>query len=217
MQEILELQKKVVPELVNVLEKRYNLLRTIHHNQPIGRRILSEKLNIGERSVRTETTFLKEQGLIEIHSSGMVITDDGDQVLKKLKNFIHQIKGLTDIENRVKSLLNLKKVIVVPGDVEENQLVLKDLGKACSNYVKDYLKDNCIIALTGGSTLREVVEAFPKINNYSNIQVVPARGGMGKNVETQANTLAASLAKKLNGTYKMLHISESLRLDIIEC
>ena len=216
MQEILELQKKVVPELVNVLEKRYNLLRTIHHNQPIGRRILSEKLNIGERSVRTETTFLKEQGLIEIHSSGMVITDDGDQVLKKLKNFIHQIKGLTDIENRVKSLLNLKKVIVVPGDVEENQLVLKDLGKACSNYVKDYLKDNCIIALTGGSTLREVVEAFPKINNYSNIQVVPARGGMGKNVETQANTLAASLAKKLNGTYKMLHISESLRLDIID-
>ena len=216
MQEILELQKKVVPELVNVLEKRYNLLRTIYHNQPIGRRILSEKLNIGERSVRTETTFLKEQGLIEIHSSGMVITDDGDKVLKKLKNFIHQIKGLTDIENRVKSLLNLKKVIVVPGDVEENQLVLKDLGKACSNYVKDYLKDNCIIALTGGSTLREVVEAFPKINNYSNIQVVPARGGMGKNVETQANTLAASLAKKLNGTYKMLHISESLRLDIID-
>lgn len=77
------------------------------------------------------------------------------------------------------------------------------------------LKDNSIIALTGGSTLKEVVEAFPRVTNLSQIQVVPARGGMGKKVETQANTLAATLAKKLNGTYKMLHISENLSLDII--
>ena len=93
---------------------------------------------------------------------------------------------------------------------------MKDLGKACANYVKDVLKDDSIVALTGGSTLKEVVEAFPKITNLSNIQVVPARGGMGKNVETQANTLAASLAKKLNANYKMLHISENLSLDIID-
>lgn len=216
LQEILELQKKIVPELVNMLEKRYNLLTNIYHNQPIGRRVLSEKLCIGERSVRTETTFLKEQGLIEIYPSGMVITNDGEEVLKKLKTFIHQVKGLENIEQRVQKLLNLKKVIVVPGDIEENPLILKDLGKACASYVREFIKDDCIIALTGGSTLREVVEAFPKINNYQNIQVVPARGGMGKNVETQANTLAASLAKKLNGTYKMLHISENLRLDIID-
>ena len=120
------------------------------------------------------------------------------------------------MEEKIKSLLNLKKVIIVPGDVEENSLVLKDLGKACANYVKDVLEDNSIVALTGGSTLKEVVEAFPKITNLSNIQVVPARGGMGKKVETQANTLAATLAKKLNGTYKMLHISENLSLDIVD-
>lgn len=59
------------------------------------------------------------------------------------------------------------------------------------------LKDNSIIALTGGSTLKEVVEAFPRVTNLSQIQVVPARGGMGKKVETQANTLAATLAKKI--------------------
>lgn len=216
MQEILELEKKIVPELVSLVEKRYDILKNIYHNQPVGRRILSEKLNIGERSIRTETAFLKEQGLIEIHSSGMIITEDGRVVIKKLKSFIHSIKGLAEIEEKVRKLLNLKKVIVVPGDVQENPLVLKDLGRACANYVKDYLNDNCIIALTGGSTLKEVVDSFPKINNYSNVQVVPARGGMGKNVETQANTLAASLAKKLGGSYKMLHISESLRLDIID-
>ncbi|WP_080585669.1 sugar-binding transcriptional regulator [Clostridium beijerinckii] len=215
LQEILELQKKIVPELVNTLEKRYNVLRTIFHNQPIGRRMLADMLNVGERTVRTEIGFLKEQGLIEINTSGMTVTSEGVEIIHKLNDFIHEIKGLSEVEKKIQSSLNLKKVIIVPGDVEENPLVLKDLGKACANYVKDVLKDNSIIALTGGSTLKEVVEAFPRVTNLSQIQVVPARGGMGKKVETQANTLAATLAKKLNGTYKMLHISENLSLDII--
>lgn len=216
LQEILELQKKIVPELVNTLEKRYNVLRTIFHNEPIGRRALADILNIGERTVRTEIGFLKEQGLIEVNTSGMTVTSEGLDLIYKLNDFIHEIKGLTEIENKIETFLKLKKVIIVPGDIEENPLVLKDLGKACSNYVKDVLKDNSIIALTGGSTMKEVVEAFPKITSLSKIQVVPARGGMGKKVETQANTLAATLAKKLNGTYKMLHISENLSLDIID-
>ena len=63
MQEILRLQKKIVPELVEVLEKRYNVLRTIYYNQPIGRRILANQLNLGERIVRTEINFLKSQGV----------------------------------------------------------------------------------------------------------------------------------------------------------
>ena len=216
LQEILELQKKIVPELVNTLEKRYNVLRTICHNEPIGRRVLAEMLNVGERTARTEIVFLKEQGLIEISTSGMTVTSEGIEIIYKLNDFIHEIKGLSEIEKKIESFLNLKKVIIVPGDIEENPLVLKDLGKACANYVKDVLADNSIIALTGGSTLKEVVEAFPKITSLSKIQVVPARGGMGKKVETQANTLAATLAKKLNGTYKMLHISENLSLDIID-
>ena len=71
--------------LASASPRRYDILKNIYHNQPVGRRILSEKLNIGERSIRTETAFLKEQGLIEIHSSGMIITEDGRVVIKKLK------------------------------------------------------------------------------------------------------------------------------------
>lgn len=55
--EILELQKKIVPELVETLEKRYNVLRTIYYNQPIGRRVLANELKIGERVVRNEVSF----------------------------------------------------------------------------------------------------------------------------------------------------------------
>lgn len=216
MQEILKLQLKIVPELVEVLEKRYNILRTIYYKQPIGRRILANDLNLGERIVRTEINFLKTQELIDINTPGMTVTKSGEEVVNKLKDFIHEIKGLSEMEDQVRDLLRLKKVIIVPGDVDENPTIVKDLGKACANYLKEVINDNNIIALTGGSTLKEVVEAFPSGNNYQNILVVPARGGMGRKVETQANSLAAAFAMKLKGNYKMLHIPENLSIEILD-
>ncbi|EHK2348916.1 sugar-binding transcriptional regulator, partial [Clostridium perfringens] len=35
MLEILKLQKIIVPEMVELLVKRYNIIRTIYYNQPI--------------------------------------------------------------------------------------------------------------------------------------------------------------------------------------
>lgn len=216
MQEILALQKKIVPELVEVLEKRYNILRTIYYNQPIGRRVLASELNLGERIVRTEISFLKSQGLIEVNTPGMSVTEEGKILVKSLKEFIHELKGLDDIEESIKNYLGLKDVIIIPGDVDNNPTVLKDLGKAASSYIKKIIKNNNIIAITGGSTIKEVVEAFPKMNNISDVLVVPARGGMGRKVESQANTLAASLAKKINATYKLLHIPENVSTEVLD-
>lgn len=216
MQEILSLQKKIVPELVEVLEKRYNVLRTISYNQPIGRRVLANRLNLGERIVRTEISFLKSQNLIEINTPGMTVTEEGQEVVDRLKDFIHELKGLSDIEDSIRSFLGLKDVLIVPGDTNANPTILKELGKATANYVKGIIKNNDIIALTGGNTIKEFVEAFPKINNVSEVLVVPARGGMGRKVESQANTLAASLAKKINASYKMLHIPENLSLEVLD-
>ncbi|MGL5087659.1 MAG: sugar-binding transcriptional regulator [Clostridium sp.] len=216
MQEILSLQKKIVPELVEILEKRYNILRTICYNQPIGRRVLANQLNLGERIVRTEISFLKSQNLIEINTPGMTVTEEGQEVVDRLKDFIHELKGLSDIEEGIRSFLGLKDVIIVPGDAHTNKAILKELGKAAANYVKGIIKNNDIIAITGGDTIKEFVEAFPKINNVSEVLIVPARGGMGRKVESQANTLAASLAKKINGSYKMLHIPENLSLKVLD-
>ena len=82
--------------------------------------------------------------------------------------------------------------------------------------MKNIIKDNDIIAITGGSTIKEVVEAFPKVNNFSEVLVIPARGGMGRKVESQANYLAAALANKVNGTYKLLHIPENVSGEVLE-
>jgi central glycolytic genes regulator len=210
LEEILKLQQKIVPELIELLEKRYNILRTIYYNQPVGRRILANGLGLGERIVRTEINFLKAQNLIDINTPGMTVTPEGEQIIDKLKNFIHDIKGLSDVEQYIKDKLRLKTVIVVPGDIEEDRTVLKELGRAAANYIRGVIKNNDIIALTGGTTIKEVIDNVPRISNLQEILVVPARGGMGRVVEIQSNTLAASLANKVGGSYKLLHVPDNL-------
>ncbi|SHJ84851.1 central glycolytic genes regulator [Clostridium cavendishii DSM 21758] len=216
LQDILKLQKLIVPEMVDLLEKRYIILRTIYYNQPVGRRVLANMLGLGERIVRTEINFLKTQELIEINTPGMSVTNNGEVVLEKLKEFIHEIKGLSETEEQIRKALGMRKVIIVPGNVSEDANILNELGKAAANYAKAIIKNKDIVALTGGSTIKEVVDSFPKVSGLNDILVVPARGGMGRKVETQANTLAARLAEKLNGNYKLLHVPENLNWQVLE-
>jgi central glycolytic genes regulator len=210
LEEILKLQQKIVPELIDLLEKRYSILRTIYYNQPIGRRVLANYLCLGERIVRTEINFLKDVNLIEINTPGMSVTPEGEKIIDKLKGFIHELKGLSDIEQFIKEKLNLKAIIAVPGDIEDDKTVIKELGRAAANYIRGIIKDKGIIALTGGTTIKEVIDNVPKISNLQGVLVVPARGGMGRNVELQSNTLAASLANKIGGSYKLLHVPDNL-------
>ncbi|MBZ9689022.1 sugar-binding transcriptional regulator [Clostridium estertheticum] len=213
---ILKLQQKVVPELIELLQKRYDILRVIYYDGPIGRRILANDMNISERIVRNEINFLKSQNLIEVNASGMFITTDGEEIINKLKGFIHEIKGLSKIEKFIEKYLNLHQVIVVPGDVDIDKSVLKELGKVAASYAMDIIKDNSIIAITGGSTVKQVVEGFTKNNKYNNILVLPARGGMARNVEIQANTLVARLADKIGGNYELLHAPDNLSNAALE-
>lgn len=208
--DILKLQQKIVPEMIELLQKRYNILRTIYYNQPIGRRILADELGVGERIVRTEINFLKEQGLIKINTPGMSITSEGEDIISRLKDSIHELKGLSEIEKIIKDKLGIKDIVIVPGDIDEDKTVLNELGKAAANYFKGLIKNGYTVAITGGSTIKEVIDNIPKVSNLKDVLVVPARGGIGRNVEIQANNLAASLAKKIGSSYKLLHVPDNL-------
>lgn len=210
------LLKKIVPELIEIFEKRYTILRTINSMQPIGRRSLASVLGISERVIRAETTFLREVGLIEVNPSGMKITHEGEVILEGLKNFDHQLKGFSELEQKIAQLLHLEKVIIVPGNADEDKTSLMDIGKAAAALLKEIIKDGHTIAVTGGSTVGAVADALPYIGDLKNTLVIPARGGMGGNVEYQSNTIAATFAKKLGGSYKLLHVPGQLRAEAVE-
>lgn len=214
--DIIELEKKIVPEILDTMEKRYDIIRGINYNQPIGRRTLANNLNMGERTVRTEVNILKEQGLLSIEPMGMYVTQEGKNLLEDLTKVIHKIKGLSELERKMEKLLEVENVLIVPGNCDENDLVLKDIGKTAALYLKKIIKDDDIIGITGGSTMAQVSDEMPKIKSKDNVLVLPARGGLGKNVETQANSIAAKLAKKLDGNYRLLHAPDSIERETLE-
>lgn len=214
--ELIEIEKKIVPEIFDIMEIRYNILRTIYYNQPIGRRGLAYRLNISERTIRTEVNILKEQGLLNIESMGMYVTEDGKIIIDNLEDIMRELKGISELEKRLEEILKVDKVIIVPGNSDENGLVLKDMGKTTSIYLKRLIQKDSIIGITGGTTMACVAEEMPLGGRTSNVLVIPARGGLGKDVETQSNSIAAKLAKKLGASYELLHIPDNIDRTTLE-
>ena len=77
MKNLLKIQQKLIPEVIEIMAKRYLILREISLSGPIGRRALATILQNSERIIRSETEFLKQQGLINVNLQGMTITDEG--------------------------------------------------------------------------------------------------------------------------------------------
>ena len=84
---VINLQNKLVPEMVQLLTERYSILRQISHDQPIGRRSLARKLSLSERVLRSHVDFLKEAGLLEFGLTGMTLTEEGKPSLQELRDY----------------------------------------------------------------------------------------------------------------------------------
>lgn len=208
--ETIEIIKKMAPEIIELIEKRYMILRSIFYNQPIGRRAISNELGLKERSVRDEVNILKDQGLINIDNMGMYITEDGKELIVELSSLYGDIKGITSIEEKLQSKLNIKKVYILPGTFLEDNTVIKDMAKIVTRIIIDIIQPKDIIGITGGNTMAMIVDGFLKDNKKRDIVVTPARGGLGSDLNTQSNSIAAKLAEQLGGSYRLLYVPDGL-------
>lgn len=208
MKNLLKIQQKLIPQAIELMKKRYSILNQISISESIGRRSLANKLGLTERFVRSEVEFLKEEGFINVELSGMTVTQEGEEILKQLSDAINYIMGLSTLEEKVKEKLNVKKVLLVNSNDKED--VLKSVAKRGADYFLSILKDEDVVAITGGSTVREFANSIKTDKKYPNVRVVPARGSMGKDIESQSNNVVATVSKTLNSKYKLLNIPDEL-------
>jgi central glycolytic genes regulator len=214
MKDLIQLQKKIAPEIIDITEKRYSILRTLEFNQPIGRRALAVMLNKSERWVRSELEVLKEQGLIDIQTSGMTVTEDGKNIINQFRGFVAELRGITSLAQEIKEILQVKEVLIVPGDTEKDWETLKDIAKLAFEYMEQHTKDDYIIAVSGGYSVLAVAENAVKLK-VKDLTVVPARGGIKADLERQANIVAAKLANNLGGSYHLLHLPDNISEDML--
>ncbi|WP_188454087.1 sugar-binding transcriptional regulator [Virgibacillus oceani] len=210
MRTLIDLQKKLFPDLLEVMQQRYTILNSVQFFQPIGRRSLAEHSSLTERHVRAEVDFLHEQGLINVTSKGMLITEEGKVVVEQLSNFMKDVMGLSVLEKQLTDKLQIGQVIVVPGNSDHHDWVKQEMGKACVSFLKSRIPANYTIAVTGGTTMAAVAKTMTPLDESKQYLFVPARGGIGEQVENQANTIVAEMAKKAKGDYRMLYVPDPL-------
>ncbi|WP_075982882.1 sugar-binding transcriptional regulator [Bacillus massilinigeriensis] len=207
---MIDIQKKLLPDLLTVMQKRYHILQYIHLMQPVGRRNLSISLGITERVLRGEVDFLKEQNLISVTSVGMSLTPEGNNLLDSLESVMREITGLTELEKKLQNQLGIKQVVVVAGNSDESPWVKKGLGRACALSMKVLLEGNNIIAVTGGSTMAAVADMLTPDLEDKDMLFVPARGGIGEDVQNEANTICAIMAERTHSRHRVLYVPDQV-------
>lgn len=201
--------ENLAPDLAQEIERRALVLERIGALQPVGRRALAARLNMPEREVRTVAGLLRDHGLVVLDAAGMSLTERAEQIVPLARLFSRDLRGLTKLEMQLSQYLNVEKVCVVPGDADRDDHVLSEVGRNAAIRLRSFLQSGSTLAVTGGSTIRMVAQAIPH-SAAMNVMVVPARGGIGRSVETQANTVASEIAKKLGGHHRLMHLPDHL-------
>lgn len=207
-EELLAFMRTLAPDLAEELACRAQVLVAIDELAPVGRRQVASRLHRAERDVRTAVERLREGGFIALEKVGMMPTPRAQEVLPLAREIARHRSGLTDLEAELTALVGVESVIV-PGNQDEDERVLQDVGRLAAQKVRTLLQSGATLAVTGGTTMAEVARAMTSASPM-NVMVVPAQGGYGRSVETQANTLAAEIANRLGGHHRLLHLPDHM-------
>jgi central glycolytic genes regulator len=214
MYSLLDIQKKLLPDLLQIMQKRYLILQYIDRMQPVGRRSLAQSLGFTERVLRSEVEFLKEQQLITITSLGAEITTIGKDLLEKLESVMREAAGIDVMEEQLKSTFNIRKVVIVSGNSDESPWVKSEIGRACATSMKNLINGDDIIAVTGGSTMAAVADKLTPDFKSEDLLFVPARGGIGEDVQNQANTICSIMAANTRSKHRVFYVPDQVSEEI---
>lgn len=207
--ETLSLLQQLAPDLMEKMMLRAMVLERVSALQPVGRRALAQRLHMPEREIRSVCDALKEDGLISVAASGMAITEKAISILPGARDMVSRRSALSQLEQHLTRALKVSRLCIVPGNADDSPEVLGEVGRTAAERLLRLLTPDMILTVSGGTTVAAVARAMPSGMQIP-VRVLPARGGVGMAVETQAGTLAAEFAGALGGTYSLVHLPDSV-------
>lgn len=206
----MEAQSKLVPEMMEILQERFRILKYVEMTGPIGRRPLGEMAGLSERETRTMIDLLRTQQLINVAKNGATITVDGLKVLEDLEPMMEKWTGRTTLKKRLKELLGISSVKIVAGDCDENHASKNLLGMKAAKEFVSRIGNGKTIAVTGGSSVASIPSFIQKTKDLQDLFFIAARGGVGEEIGLQANVIAASFSEACGGKYSTFYYPDSL-------
>ena len=202
----------IAPDMVEIMSRRFSILRNISWAQPVGRRLLAQTLGVSERVLRTETDFLKKQELIAVTKSGMILTSKGQAAIQGLAHLMDHLLGLQQMEARLAERLGIARCLIVAGDSDLQPQVVNDMGNVVNATLQALLPEGeNIIAVMGGTTMAAIAKRLTSaISVNRHLTFVPARGGIGERIDIQANNVSAQMAENVGGNHRALYVPEQV-------
>ena len=200
---------QIAPDLMEEIELRALVLERVAALAPIGRRALAARLHLAEREVRSAAEALKEAGCLTQSASGMELTAHGESLVEAARVISRGRRSLSALELTLSRKLNVERVCVVQGDADRDSSVLGEVGRAAARQIRFLLQEAQVLAVSGGRTIAAVAQSI-SVAAPMDVTVVPASGGMGGGVSTQANTLAEQIGRQLGGRHRLLHLPDGV-------
>ena len=213
--ETLQLLYKLGPEPMETIKLRARVIERISVLQPVGRRALSQRMWLPEREIRGMCDALRDDELIDITTSGMVLSDRGAAILPSVLTLLELTSQTVSLESRLSKALSIGRVCIVNGNADVDSQVLAEAGRIAARHLTELLADGMTLTVSGGNSVAAVASAMPRLTKPRNVHVLPARGGMGMAFETQAGTLAASIANSIGGHHSPLYLPDSIPQDAL--
>jgi central glycolytic genes regulator len=208
------LLQRMAPEAMTVVESRYKILRQIRLLQPVGRRMLADVMQSTERIIRREVEFLREQRLIDANRAGMYVTADGENMIDMFHSFWKEVGGIGALEVEAARRLAIRRVVIVPGNADENQWIKDDLARQAAAELARLLTDDMVVAVGGGTTVSRMSRYLNALD-AQNVTLVPARGALGDEVEIESNTVTTHFARSLGASYRLLYLPDVLEEETL--
>lgn len=215
---MLAILQKVLPEAFETMLRRYHILDVINREEPIGRRLLSERVHLTERIIRKEVDTLKINRLITSSSAGMSLTIDGHDTLDELSELLESYTQFYEMEKELAKRLDIEACIIIPGNLDEDSTVLPKMANQTVEIMNRLLGDKKqIISVMGGTTLNEVANYMDSdLGKNRELLFVPARGGLGDDPMIEANVIAQRMAQQTGGQFHGLYAPEYVHEQIYQ-
>ena len=208
---LLHMQSRLVPEMFMKFNNRYELLVTIKVNQPVGRKTLLNFINMTERQLRTECEVLSKLGLIIKKTTGMSITEKGEELLSEIKDSLVN-DAFAEEKKLLRKHFSVKEVHIIAGDFINNEGTREEMTELLLDKVNEKITKECVIGVSGGSTMYYVTSKTDETFGYGkDVTITPIRGGLSVvNTEYQANNIASKMARNSGNNYQLLHAPDNL-------
>lgn len=215
---MLAILQKVLPEAFETMLRRYHILDVINREEPIGRRLLSERVHLTERIIRKEVDALKINRLITSSSAGMSLTIDGHETLDELSELLESYTQFYEMEKELAKRLDIQACVIIPGNLDEDSTVLPKMANQTVEIMNRLLGDKKqIISVMGGTTLNEVANYMDSdLGKNRELLFVPARGGLGDDPMIEANVIAQRMAQQTGGQFHGLYAPEYVHEQIYQ-